>query len=227
MRWWFLSVAGAKTLLNHWLRPSGSSIASEMCHNYRFVQDFYPWLFSEMAAAAVDAVRSKKLRLIPEMHEKIWFHWLENIRDWCISRQLWWGHRIPAYFVTISGKPVADDSDIEHWVSAVNAKFLALSTWLKRKVARSIHWTCLMCYRSLVVWVVLSVLNPQNFSFRILLLIGWTLVEFKSCWMKPYFERYSQLTCEPFRCPGVHAESKGFPASEISTFVSRSLLVLS
>ena len=55
----------------------------------------------EMAADAIAVVKSGQLRIIPEMHEKTWFHWMNNIRDWCISRQLWWGHRIPAYFVTV------------------------------------------------------------------------------------------------------------------------------
>ncbi len=45
------------------------------------------------------AVHSGELRLIPKFHERTWFSWLENCWDWCISRQLWWGHRIPAYFV--------------------------------------------------------------------------------------------------------------------------------
>ncbi|GBG32364.1 Valine--tRNA ligase [Hondaea fermentalgiana] len=52
-----------------------------------------------MADEAVAKVRSKELRLIPESSENTWFYWLENIQDWCVSRQLWWGHRIPAYKV--------------------------------------------------------------------------------------------------------------------------------
>jgi valyl-tRNA synthetase len=56
-----------------------------------------------MAKRSVDAVRNKELVIIPESHEKTWFDWLENIQDWCISRQLWWGHRIPVYLVTIPG----------------------------------------------------------------------------------------------------------------------------
>lgn len=53
----------------------------------------------DMAAAAVNAVKSGDLKIIPEMHTKTWYHWMDGIRDWCVSRQLWWGHRIPAYYV--------------------------------------------------------------------------------------------------------------------------------
>lgn len=61
---------------------------------------------SEMASKAIQVVQSGELKIIPEVHTKIWYHWMEGIRDWCISRQLWWGHRIPAYFVTIKGSKV-------------------------------------------------------------------------------------------------------------------------
>lgn len=57
-----------------------------------------------MAERAAQAVRDGELQLLPDFHNGTWFHWLENIRDWCISRQLWWGHRIPAYFVTLPGE---------------------------------------------------------------------------------------------------------------------------
>lgn len=52
-----------------------------------------------MAQSAIDAVKNGDLKIIPENNTKIWYHWMEGIRDWCISRQLWWGHRIPAYLV--------------------------------------------------------------------------------------------------------------------------------
>jgi valyl-tRNA synthetase len=50
-----------------------------------------------LAKLALNATRSKKLKLIPAHTEKVWEHWLTNIKDWCVSRQLWWGHRIPIY----------------------------------------------------------------------------------------------------------------------------------
>ncbi len=52
----------------------------------------------ELAAPAIEAVRKGDTKFIPERFEKIYFNWMENIKDWCISRQLWWGHRIPAYY---------------------------------------------------------------------------------------------------------------------------------
>ena len=52
----------------------------------------------EMAKPAIDALKNGDLRFVPERFGKIYLHWLENIKDWCISRQLWWGHRIPAYY---------------------------------------------------------------------------------------------------------------------------------
>ncbi|CAI7748199.1 unnamed protein product [Closterium sp. NIES-53] len=55
---------------------------------------------ADVAADACQAVRDGQLEFIPKAHEETWFRWLENIRDWCISRQLWWGHRIPAWYVT-------------------------------------------------------------------------------------------------------------------------------
>ncbi len=51
-----------------------------------------------LAEKALEAVRSGAIKIVPERFEKIYYHWLENIEDWCISRQLWWGHRIPAWY---------------------------------------------------------------------------------------------------------------------------------
>ena len=58
----------------------------------------------ELAKPAIEAAKTKDLIHVPERFEKIYLHWLENIRDWCISRQLWWGHRIPAYYCDDCGE---------------------------------------------------------------------------------------------------------------------------
>jgi len=60
----------------------------------------------EMAKPAIEALKSGELKFVPESFGKTYLHWLENIRDWCISRQLWWGHRIPAYYCEDCGEIV-------------------------------------------------------------------------------------------------------------------------
>ena len=58
-----------------------------------------------LADKAIEAVREGRIRIVPERFEKVYFHWLENIQDWCVSRQLWWGHRIPAWYREEDGDP--------------------------------------------------------------------------------------------------------------------------
>ena len=55
----------------------------------------------ELIKPAAEAVKSGEIRLVPERMEKLYFNWTDNIRDWCVSRQLWWGHRIPAYYCAV------------------------------------------------------------------------------------------------------------------------------
>ena len=59
-----------------------------------------------LAKPAIEAVRDGRIKFVPERFAKNYFHWMENIRDWCISRQLWWGHRIPAYYCDECGEMV-------------------------------------------------------------------------------------------------------------------------
>ena len=60
----------------------------------------------ELAKPAIEALKTGELQFVPDRFDKIYLHWLENIRDWCISRQLWWGHRIPAYYCGQCGEMV-------------------------------------------------------------------------------------------------------------------------
>ena len=60
----------------------------------------------EMAKPAKEAVETGKIRLVPDSMKKTYYNWLDNIRDWCVSRQLWWGHRIPAYYCADCGETV-------------------------------------------------------------------------------------------------------------------------
>ncbi|MFA5658489.1 MAG: valine--tRNA ligase, partial [Oscillospiraceae bacterium] len=86
-----------------------------------------------LAKPAIDAVKNGDTRFVPERFDKIYFHWLENIKDWCISRQLWWGHRIPAYYcdsckATIVSK---DNVDVCPYCKSSNVRQDAdtLDTW--------------------------------------------------------------------------------------------------
>ena len=63
-----------------------------------------------LSIPAINAVRSGEIRFIPQRFDKTYFNWMENIRDWCISRQLWWGHRIPAWYCDDCGETIVQES---------------------------------------------------------------------------------------------------------------------
>lgn len=86
-----------------------------------------------MADAALQAVRDEKIRIIPEHFTKVFFNWLENIQDWCISRQLWWGHRIPVWYCEECGKMTVSREDPVKCIQCHSAKIHqdedVLDTW--------------------------------------------------------------------------------------------------
>ncbi|MBP5372658.1 MAG: valine--tRNA ligase [Clostridia bacterium] len=65
----------------------------------------------ELARPAIEAVKNKSIKFTPERFTKIYYNWMENIKDWCISRQLWWGHRIPVYYCDDCGKVVCSKDE--------------------------------------------------------------------------------------------------------------------
>ncbi|KAG2734591.1 hypothetical protein G9P44_002597 [Scheffersomyces stipitis] len=71
----------------------------------------------EMAKDAIAAVKNGDLTITPKTSESEYFYWMENIQDWCISRQLWWGHRCPVYFVVVEGEE-GDRLDNNYWIAA-------------------------------------------------------------------------------------------------------------
>lgn len=76
----------------------GGEVVEPMLSEQWFVQ------IQPLADKAIAAVRTGEIKIVPERFEKVYFHWLENIQDWCISRQLWWGHRIPAWYHQETGE---------------------------------------------------------------------------------------------------------------------------
>ena len=76
------------------------------CHNTIEPMISKQWFvkMEPLAKPAIEAVRSGETKFVPERFDKIYFHWMENIKDWCISRQLWWGHRIPAWYCQECGE---------------------------------------------------------------------------------------------------------------------------
>jgi valyl-tRNA synthetase len=87
-------------------------------HCYRCATVVEPYLseqwfmrMQELAAPAIEAVKTGRVRLIPANYESVYFEWMDNIRDWCISRQLWWGHRIPAWYCAECGAVIVARKD--------------------------------------------------------------------------------------------------------------------
>ncbi len=98
-----LEAAGFLVEIEEKVIPSGECYR---CHTVvePMVSDQWFVAMEELAKPAIEAAKTKALMHVPDRFEKIYLHWLEEIRDWCISRQLWWGHRIPAYYCDDCGE---------------------------------------------------------------------------------------------------------------------------
>ncbi|NLK72552.1 MAG: valine--tRNA ligase [Clostridiales bacterium] len=87
----------------------------------------------ELAKPAIEVAKDGRLQHVPERFGKIYLHWLENIKDWCISRQLWWGHRIPAYYCEDCGEIIVSRSTPERCTKCASSKLKqdedVLDTW--------------------------------------------------------------------------------------------------
>jgi valyl-tRNA synthetase len=96
----------------------------------------------DMAKRSTDAVRNGELTILPKDQEKTWFQWLDNSRDWCVSRQLWWGHQIPAWFASKKGEEGVSKADMafnDRWIVARNEEVsFAMYSYTRNFDARSI-----------------------------------------------------------------------------------------
>ncbi len=110
--------AAVKALKDQGLLIKEEPLKNSVGHCYRCRNVVEPFLSKQwfvkvapLARAAADAVKKGKTRIIPSNWEKTYFEWMDNIRDWCISRQIWWGHRIPVWQCSACGEMIVEESD--------------------------------------------------------------------------------------------------------------------
>jgi valyl-tRNA synthetase len=140
-----------------------------------------------LAKPAIEAVRNGSIQFVPERFDKTYFHWLENIRDWCISRQLWWGHRIPAYYcddcghITVArstpdacsncgGHALRQDEDaLDTWFSSALWTFSTLGWPEQTPELKYFHPTSVLVtgYDIIFFWVVRMVFSSLEFMEEI------------------------------------------------------------
>ncbi|MCB1587256.1 MAG: class I tRNA ligase family protein, partial [Xanthomonadales bacterium] len=93
------------------------------------------WFVSmkKLAEPAIKVVEEGKIKFYPEMWTKTYYHWMRNVRDWCISRQLWWGHQIPVWYHNETGEVYCDvkpPEDPENWTQDSDVLDTWFSSWL-------------------------------------------------------------------------------------------------
>ena len=108
-----------------WVKQADNAMTVPICERSKDVIEpiIKPqWFMSmrEMAENAAKVVRDGEIKIRPEVHERNFLRWMEGIQDWCLSRQLWWGHQVPAYFVQLDGETneSSESSDGSLWVAA-------------------------------------------------------------------------------------------------------------
>ncbi len=121
-----LSVAEAQKAVVAALRKEGRIVAEEpyrhsVPYSHRSGRRIEPlislqWFMrmDELAAPAIEAVRSGAVRIVPDNHRRVYLEWMQNIRPWCLSRQLWWGHRLPVYYCEVCGETHVAAEPPEH-----------------------------------------------------------------------------------------------------------------
>ncbi|HEX9012213.1 MAG TPA: class I tRNA ligase family protein, partial [Anaerolineaceae bacterium] len=114
-------------LLNVPRSQRGGEIVEPMVSTQWFVR------IQPLAEAALEAVRDGRIRIVPDRFTKVYFNWLENIQDWCISRQLWWGHRIPVWYCEECGEVIVSREDPTHCTKCNSSRLEqdpdVLDTW--------------------------------------------------------------------------------------------------
>jgi valyl-tRNA synthetase len=158
----------------------GGEIVEPMVSTQWFVR------MKPLAEPALDAVRRGDIRIVPERFTKVYYNWLENIRDWCISRQLWWGHRIPAWHCAKCGQitvelddptqcahcgstEVEQDPDVlDTWFSSGLWPFSTLGWPEDTEDLRTFYPTSVMetGYDILFFWVARMIMNGLEFTGR-------------------------------------------------------------